>query len=815
MPIAVPGTGGNEAVSRPETIALAGGTRTARPSIIIDYKFDIDQDCIDELDEYIRLGALIRSQAGYNDSVIGRLENFLIRGRSAVEDYLGHDIFLIRRDSLQNAFYAIAAPSLEGKTQSAFVFGTVKPLYFVMNQNWTTNVQPIYKNFEYLSRQLAELSQRDVEHLIRLKNIPRGTRIDQYISAGSLLSDHNNEGFYVLGLFKALMIDAILNDDYNISWMEYYTTRNRELEIVPTSIAEFHELGLEARSQFCLFLDEFTGSDTSIFIRNLSRAANLKVLVANTNTNITNLVGRRQAKHSRINPVAWSLVFTKLNSLNWVLLTQMVPDLESLMSFLARKVHLNDRSHLDDFFTHFKTVQVKNVRPGFVHLIINAMRQFKLEIADNQFSFNEFLFNIVVILKTQLVQRKPNLESRYGRLATMALYLSNAYGPSLGCDQDLLYHRKSYVNDHFYYLINPVNINKFCFLTYPPSFVQRRRPANTQADSPPLQLYLGIAGMKDWKPERTIFEQGEVLPFLALMGSWHDESISFILEDANVYAEASPFTVGDTQNMTQAVPSNGNLLEVFTVVSLVNASHRDMNSSVITFTGQSGESFVTNLIKNLISDNDCRIRPDYEVLFPNDGVTGTIISRVHVPFLFPANLPIPTMFSPNLSNCEHFNSRSVHFGSIERTRNDEEIDCKFDFFLKNNVLALDEASARNINPSQGVCTVECKSWNTQNVNLSNLRSIFDKAHGNHADLCLLICNSVVKKFNQKSRSFVDFKAECIKRKWEVLKVVQRAPTIRARKIYSIERLHPEICLPDSRYDYNMTCIILELEVINS
>ena len=40
---------------------------------------------------------------------------------------------LLTTESLDGTFVALAAPSLEGKTQSAFVFREVIPLYFALN----------------------------------------------------------------------------------------------------------------------------------------------------------------------------------------------------------------------------------------------------------------------------------------------------------------------------------------------------------------------------------------------------------------------------------------------------------------------------------------------------------------------------------------------------------------------------------------------------------------------------------------------------------------------------------------------------------
>jgi hypothetical protein len=65
-------------------------------------------------------------------------------------------------DCYTKLFYALVAPSMEGKTQTAFTFKELKPLYFVFIKSGM-NTQKIYSNFTELSRMLKNLALKTCE----------------------------------------------------------------------------------------------------------------------------------------------------------------------------------------------------------------------------------------------------------------------------------------------------------------------------------------------------------------------------------------------------------------------------------------------------------------------------------------------------------------------------------------------------------------------------------------------------------------------------------------------------------------------------
>lgn len=781
-----------------------------RKGIHFNYTLVTDQVNNDHLKEYIRLGELIRNGPDFENSAFWHLEKFIVEGRFAVERYLGSGAFNNANDNLEKTFYAIIAPSMEGKTQSAFVFRDAKPLYFVMPYRTTeAPIQAIYENFDVLTQKLIEFSDKDVEYL-RVLNVTMCKsffHIDfDDVAEDKLTRECLEEKFYVLGFFKALMLDAISNhtSTSDISWMEYYATKPKYLEIKPISISEMLEF--EDRRDFFLFMDEFTYTLPNLFIRNLARAAKIRVVVASTKVNVANLAG--QVKYNQQGLSAWSVVFVKLNSLSRDLILQMVPDFMTVMRELYRKVRAQDRLNLKGFFDNFLDVQIKKLRPGFALLIASAMKEFNRMTAGDMFSLNDLLCKIVHYLGSELVRRNPMLLETYrGLLATEALYCSGAYTYKVSNYKHMyfLFHLKEHVRNHYYYLTNPVDLSKFCFLTYLPD--ERLSILSTDESEYPtletvnLQLHLGAGKLVDWCIEWTTFEKDEIIPFLAFLGIWHGMSIAFLSDKfSTIFRFKWLFVTGRRRSY--------GVHELMSTVCLANASHRNVDSPTMTFTGLDCRSFLTNLIKNMIYANNCRINSDYQVHFPDDGITGTIFDRIHVPFLFPANLPIPTSFWTKLSTCNRFHDRSIHLGKLERYSNPASIDYKFNFFMKK---VSTSASGRILAPSKGICTVESKYWQ-KCIGSRKLLSILGKARRSHSNLSIVICKSVSANFNLKP--FSDFKEECVENKWEVLKVVQ-VPTRTGGKIFRIQRFHPEICLPDSRCNYSMTCIILELDVINA
>jgi hypothetical protein len=101
---------------------------------------------------------LINSDPEYYRTPIGELEQLIIGKKDAIKTYFGPKLIKHQNDDFKTIFYALVAPSMTGKTQAAFTFKILKPLYFLLDSHINDsslsdrNIQDIYKNFIRLSR---------------------------------------------------------------------------------------------------------------------------------------------------------------------------------------------------------------------------------------------------------------------------------------------------------------------------------------------------------------------------------------------------------------------------------------------------------------------------------------------------------------------------------------------------------------------------------------------------------------------------------------------------------------------------------------
>lgn len=125
---------------------------------------------------------------------------------------------------LMECFVALVAPSFTGKTQSAFVINTVKPLYFCVDDGDYEQMQSIYLNFISHTRclkmcaykdfmelkNLALPSEKDLFEATYLPNIygPVYQLLDQlisYMSVSNLISKYSDLPSFALGFIMALI----------------------------------------------------------------------------------------------------------------------------------------------------------------------------------------------------------------------------------------------------------------------------------------------------------------------------------------------------------------------------------------------------------------------------------------------------------------------------------------------------------------------------------------------------------------------------------------------------------------------------------
>lgn len=282
---------------------------------------------------YSERGVLIHSDPGYSTSPIGKLESHVLDHIESIK---------ILKDQIRNGteeesrllnvfmFYALAAPSMEGKTQSAFAFKTILPLYFLLINMYlsaaSVSMQEIYRNFAKLSDKFRKIAISD----LKLFQSKISLNVNDFISPQELVKNHGDFKFLILGFLIALIEHA--NENFGSSgkcWMEFFTTSPRNFTISPMSINEVRRLDL---GNYVLFFDEFEAADWSVFVRNLARAALIPVFVSNTNTKAIKPVERDQRSESDF---MWALVCTHLNAMNMRIYSGMNSQNLSKMDLIA------------------------------------------------------------------------------------------------------------------------------------------------------------------------------------------------------------------------------------------------------------------------------------------------------------------------------------------------------------------------------------------------------------------------------------------------------------------------------------------------
>ncbi len=182
----------------------------------------------------------------------------------------------------QTAYIALAAPSHEDKTQSAFFFRSVKTIYAVMTK---TCDQDIYRAFYNHSICLSDSANIDCSTLRKKQNVVADPI---NVSVTALFNDATTS-FATLG-FLAGIIEKTESWAPDADWMRKYANLEG-FDFGTLTIPEFKAKVGHLLKNFYLFLDNFTAADECLLIRSLARICGLKCIVSNTNKRITNLVG--------------------------------------------------------------------------------------------------------------------------------------------------------------------------------------------------------------------------------------------------------------------------------------------------------------------------------------------------------------------------------------------------------------------------------------------------------------------------------------------------------------------------------------------
>lgn len=278
------------------------------------------------VDNYIKIAKTSRTSPNYKKSNVFKLEQLLLNRK----EYVKHSVkFKPLSVNTRKSFVALVAPSLTGKTQAAFTIDKIRPLYFALDYS-NVSKQNIYKKFDELNFAIKEAAEEDYRTILTKFKEPKGAMTEEDYILKNISSDNLENNFlevkmFTLGLLIKLIEDSELGEEKlenGTEWMRFHSERDR-FSYTALSINDITEKGpifLEMiKTKYYLFLDEFVAEGYwAVLVRNLARCIEMAVVVANTNSDISNLIGKVHVGGSRSDENdLWSFVIIKLDTTDW------------------------------------------------------------------------------------------------------------------------------------------------------------------------------------------------------------------------------------------------------------------------------------------------------------------------------------------------------------------------------------------------------------------------------------------------------------------------------------------------------------------
>ena len=774
----------------------------------------IRDDIIKTLDNFIHVADRIRQDESFNNSQVKALEDLLVNKHTATGNTINSSATGNRPFDISQTFFAIAAPSMEGKTQSAFVFNRVRPLYFALSESKplanSSKPQLVYENFQLLTACLKDCAIDDWQ----LINFSKFT-------ATELISEYSQRNLWTLG-FLMKLVEESANMPSNEVWMKFHSTRPG-FKFAPAKIANVPSGFFK---EYILVLDEFIANDYFVYVRNLARVVGLTCLVSNTNTKVANVVGKSNASGGSGHSV-WSYVLTKLDPI-----TRQFMDAEHGLNDLINNLTLNrpQNDRIRSFLQDFRQEQLKNLRPGVAIFVVEILKELAQHdeidfIRSDAFKFGEFMNFVVRRLSCKLGDRKSTLlSSATANLGKMALILPESYAgftkhqieevPDLEedattaamfieegeediCDEfedsvpdefsvegsdstgdyiedeSKFFNQKRFLEDHLFYLCNPQNPDSSYFMTFSPRLTESKGC---------LEYFTTDASvLATWKHEYTNFNPCELFTILGCLFIPFRRTVSRFLLEAREEQEKLAASTTNSQN-SKSSKFVGNIFEVSSAACIVDSSQHD-TSRIFSFTGQPGNVFIKNIIFNLILNKQFEWQ------------TQSITVDIH-PNLenFLNNTKIPFLYAINFFNeeIEKFSSYTDGFylENYIRTSDAQQIDGKFNFV--SNV----------IESRQGVVVCECKNWKLT-LGTGKLCLIIQKAlRVENVQLSLVFCNNLVSRTTTKSK----FSTFCSEKKINVYRIEK--VSLNNFKIVPFSESFNII--PDAEFN----CIVIETNGVN-
>ena len=635
-------------------------------------------DKVESLENYLKTGRLIRK---YPPNELLEMEDIIKNGQSN-EFFKSLSECISYKEFGNNYYLALVAPSLTGKTQSAFTIKSKKPVYFSLGA-----FQNIYNCFSMLNKELEKSAIEDHDRFMEIFNETTKTLPSQSISM-TILDDFIGSKSRTLGLLFALMKDGLENyveptdeDDIKKDWMFFYT-RERTIEYTPMSMADFlkHPNYQDFKDNFYVFLDEFVvvGRPWRIFIRNLCRKLKLTCAVASTDADWTDSIGASLKSGSRtelprLRTICKTEVFPMTKG--QVESEEELPDLITKLHSLAANISEEELSKVK-LFTDYLLEQCVDSRPGFMYLCIDAL----LKCVNGDFfnrekiTMDELFESFMGRLQFEVYQRKKiDLDTIEGIHAKCQLMCGNYFKKDYyeGQNDELVFDTGN-IDNHFFYIKSPVEN-----LTFP-----LMRAATSQ-----------IPIIPNYFKKRAVFE---VQSYFKL-----EEELFLIacLMNNLKYSIAVPFfSIYHKSIALEQDPEPKSLYENLAATAIIDTSSKSL-------TGTRFEDFLKGVVNSFNRTVCDKKKRRFEI--KTEPKIQATLAKFKVPFLYPSNTDWPDVYEKFLPR----NSSKILRGNYSKTSIQSRIDAKFDL-----------VNAENNNWSQ--CIVKCKNRG-DNFDVNEFANVID------------------------------------------------------------------------------------------
>jgi len=550
--------------------------------------------------------------------------------------------------------------------------------------------QIIYQNFKNFYTILNSCAQKDINEL-GLADIKNKKKFINAISASNLYESGIRS--YILGFIKALIEDGERFSAQDADWMRYYTVRTggrRSIGVSPLTIEEFNDFILIlGNSNYFVFLDEFHEEGWCVYVRNLLRCTGLMCVVASTNSKISNLTGMNTVNSSRSEgSTIWAAVITKLPP---TIHDQIIESyhVEETCEQIIEMTIPRDKTAMRSFLNFLSTDQIKNLRPGIAEIVFSKLSDFcekvknSLTTKKSKVSLQELMTFLFESIAFSIDVRKKRISSEfYGRAANISLLLSNSFCETAPIFKNSDPHRNvNFINDHLYYLVNPVKSSEWAFLVHL-EVISNDRILQVIKNSRRLRFEIF-----------SYLKESEFILTLSCMFIPIDLSTSSIMHDINRISKTPDVSKYPNPN---ARGNSGNSLETRCLVALIDSSHRSGIDSVAdnleydfilarkSICGVRGDVFIMNLLSNLFifeEEESLLLEAVSKIEFL--GNSERALKSILVPFLTTANMKIPDGFASCLSGFQALTGKCLKtqlYPFIEpcsRTPNSYQIDGEF------------------------------------------------------------------------------------------------------------------------------------------